>query len=110
MFQNTRGKQAKIGSYEDEFLERMVGVRIAKPNLLDPGVNVAEVYSLRRSIQRGSATRARNQGVPEAVIKMNNRWRKVESARGRRPGMSMMVHYTERRLSIRLLWRYTRML
>jgi hypothetical protein len=110
MFQNARGKQAKIGHYEDEFLERLVGVRIARPSLFDPGVNVTEVYSLRRSLRRGSTTRARNQGVPEALIEMNNRWRKVESARGRRPGMSMMAHYTEIRLSIPLLWRYTRML
>ncbi len=110
MFQNARGKQAKIGNYEDEFLDRMVGARIARPSLFDPGVNVTEVYSLRRSLRRGSTTRARNQGVPEALIEMNNRWRKVESARGRRPGMSMMAHYREIRLSIPLLWRYTRML
>jgi hypothetical protein len=30
-------KAAKIGSYEDKFLEWTVGVRIVKPSLSDPG-------------------------------------------------------------------------
>jgi hypothetical protein len=74
----------------------MVGNRIAQPSLFDPGGNMTEVYSLRRSLRHGSTTWAGNQGVPEGLIEMNNRWRKVElGRRGRRPGMLMMAYYME---------------
>jgi hypothetical protein len=106
VFQTSRGKQAKIGAYDDEFLDRLVGVRGRRARLFDPGVNVMEVYSLHRSLRRGSTTRATNRGVPKEIIEMNNRWRKLEAARGRRQGMSMMSHYTEIRLAIPTLWRY----
>jgi hypothetical protein len=107
LFQNSRGKQAKIGSYEDEFLDRIVSVRTRRSNLFEPGVDVMEVYSLRRSLRRGSTSEAVNKQVPQFIINMNNRWRQFEAARGRRPGMSMMAHYTEVRLSIPTLWRYS---
>jgi hypothetical protein len=107
VFQNARGKQAKIGSYEDEFLDRIVSVRARKSLLFDPGVNVVEVYSLRRSLRRGSTSEAINKQVPQFIINLNNRWRQFEAAKGRRPGMSMMAHYTEIRLSIPTLWRYS---
>jgi hypothetical protein len=110
VFQSSKGRQAKVGDYDDEFLERLVQVRARKSKLFDPGVNVVEVYSLRRSLRRGSTTRATNAGVPKETIEMNNRWRKLEAARGRRQGMSMMSHYTEIRLAIPTLWRYSRML
>jgi hypothetical protein len=110
VFQTSRGKQAKIGAYDDEFLDRLVGVRGRRARLFDPSVNVMEVYSLRISLRRGSTTRATNRGAPKEIIEMNNRWRKLEAARGRRQGMSMMSHYTEIRLAIPTLWRYSRML
>jgi hypothetical protein len=106
----SRGRQAKVGDYDDEFLDRLVRVRARKAKLFDPGVNVVEVYSLRRSLRHGSTTRATNAGVSKEIIEMNNRWRKLEAARGRRQGMSMMSHYTEIRLAIPTLWRYSRML
>ena len=110
VFQSSKGRQAKVGDYDDEFLERLVQVRARKSKLFDPGVNVVEVYSLRRLLRRGSTTQATNAGVPKETIEMNNRWRKLEAARGRRQGMSMMLHYTEIRLAIPTLWRYSRML
>ena len=110
VFKTTRGNQAKIGNYEDEFLDRLTQTRVARPSLFAPDVNVTEVYSLRRSLRRGSTSEAANRGVPKDIIEMNNRWRKFEAARGRRPGMSMMAHYTEIRLAIPTLWRYSRAL
>jgi hypothetical protein len=69
-----------------------------------------EVYSLRRSLRRGSTTCATYAGATKEIIEMNNQWRKLEQARGRRQGMSMMSHYTKIRLAIPTLWRYSRML
>jgi hypothetical protein len=41
-----------------------------------------------------------NRGVPKDLIEMNKRWRKFENSKGRRPGMSMITHYTEIKLMI----------
>ena len=60
--------------------------------MLEPGVDVMEVYRLRRSLRRGSTSEAVNKQMPQFIINMNNRWRQFEAARGRRPGMSMMAH------------------
>jgi hypothetical protein len=54
--------------------------------------------------------RATKAGVPKEIIEMNNRWRNLEAARGRRQGMLTMLHYTEIRLAIPTFWRYSRML
>jgi hypothetical protein len=100
VFQTSRGKQAKIGVYDAEYLDRLVGVSGRRARLFDPRINVMEVYSLGRSLERGSTTRASNGGIPKEIIKMNNRWRKLEAAHGKRQGMSMMLHYTKIRLAI----------
>jgi hypothetical protein len=110
IFQTKKGKQAKIGDYEEEFLDRLVQARISRPNLFAPDLNVVEVYSLRRSLRRGSTSAATNKRVPKEVIELNNRWRKFEAARGRRPGMSMVAHYTEISLAIPTLWMYSKAL
>jgi hypothetical protein len=67
--------------------------------------DVVQVYSLRRSLQRGSTSEAINKKVPQLIIKLNNRWRQLEVAKGRRPRMLIMAHYREIRLSIPMLWR-----
>ncbi len=72
VFQNARGKQAKIGSYKDEFLDRIVSLCARKGLLFDPGVNMVEVYSLRRSLRRGSMSEAINKQVPQFIINLNN--------------------------------------
>jgi hypothetical protein len=109
LFVDTKGNQAKIGIHDDEFTERLTRIKMLKPHLFEPGLNIVEAYSLRRSLRRGSTSEATNRGVPRELIEMNNRWRKFENAKGRRPGMSMMAHYTEIRLMIASLWKYSRL-
>ena len=82
-------------------------VREEKWFLFEPGVNIGEEYGLRRSLRRGSNTEARNLKVRQPVIDMNNRWRKWESSKGRRPAMEMSAHYTEIRMSLPILWEYS---
>jgi hypothetical protein len=40
---------------------------------------------------------------------MNSGWRKFENSKGRRPGLSMIAHYTEMKLMIASLWKYSRL-
>jgi hypothetical protein len=108
MFGDKNGKQRKIGYYDDEFHERLVRVRMSNPSFFEPGISIPECYSLRRSLRRGSNTAAVNSGVPQPVIELNNRWRKFEKSKGMRPGMSMFSHYTDIKLAMPTLWRYSR--
>jgi hypothetical protein len=57
----SRGKQSKIGIYNGAFLDRLVGVRGQRTKLIDPGINVMEVCSLRRSLCRGSTQKGYQQ-------------------------------------------------
>jgi hypothetical protein len=66
------------------------------------------VYSIRRSLQRGSTTQARNVKVPRDVINLNNRWR-VEDAsafRSAAPG-EMMENYTDVLAAVETLLQYS---
>jgi hypothetical protein len=95
VFPNSRGKQAKIGSYKDQFLDQIASLCARKGILFAPGVNVVKVYSLKRLLsRRGSMSKAVNkQEVPQSIINQNNRQRHFEAAKERRPLRSIMVHY-----------------
>ena len=74
---------------------------------IDPGVDVRSEYGIYRSLRRGSTTHAVNVGVKEPDIERNNRWRKVEAAGTKNPGLSMMDHYTEIKQALTTLLRYS---
>lgn len=108
IFVNSKSAQAKIGQFNDVFTERLTRVKILKPFMFEPGVSIVDSYSLRRSLRRGSTSEATNAGIPREIIEMNNRWRKFERAKGRMPSMSMAAHYTEIRLMIPTMVKYSR--
>lgn len=107
IFRDRSGVQAKIGSYNDQFFSRLARIRLGSPHLFEPQIDIGEAYGLRRSLRRGSTTEARNRGVPAPIVDMNNRWRKVERARGRRPNLDMQSHYTEIKMALPQLWKYS---
>ena len=58
------------------------------------GLLVEESFGIDRSFRRGATTRQVDQGIDKPSIDLYNRWRNVESRRGRAPtGFSMMEHY-----------------
>jgi hypothetical protein len=66
------------------------------------------MYSLRRSLRRGSTAQARNVGVPKDIILLNNRWRSSEKARNKQamPG-EMIEYYTDVVVAIEALLKYS---
>ena len=107
VFQGRSGRQRKIGSFDPEFHDRLNRVRDANPHLFEPNQNIADTFSLKRSLRRGSTTEVRNMKVRNEVVELNNRWRKFEMARGRMPSLGMAAHYTEIRQSLPMLWEYS---
>jgi len=58
------------------------------------GLLVEESFGIDRTFRRGATTRQVDQGIDKPSIDLYNRWRNVESRRGRAPtGFSMMEHY-----------------
>jgi hypothetical protein len=69
LFETARGKQPKVVNHDDHIFDRLVGVQArTRENLFDTEVIVMELYSIRRSLRRGSTTRATNGGVPKEII------------------------------------------
>ena len=73
-------------------------------------VDTYEEFSINRSFRRGSSTHAQNQNILEHIINVQNRWRKVEAAKGRRPKFGMIENYSDIEHLIPTAIRYSEML
>jgi hypothetical protein len=94
VFRTWEGKRARQGQFELSILNRLVRLETEKPSLFpDKTVNVMSDYSTRRSFRRGATTRAEILGLPGTVTDLNNRWRSVENAKGKKVNHSSMRGY-----------------
>jgi hypothetical protein len=107
VFRNKQGKRAKASQYEYDILSRLVQVQRERPDLIPETVNVFEELGLGRTFRRSSNTQARENGVKEDEINLNNNWSLVEHAKGWRPVKRMQEHYTDVRLLLKKLLRYS---
>jgi hypothetical protein len=110
VFTKGQARQARIANFEEEFVNRLEGLRVTMPGLFGPGIDIVAAYSLFRSLRRGSNTEAIRNKVETTIIDLNNRWRKFERARGRMPSLSMQQHYTQMQGILAALWEYSRSL
>lgn len=92
VFTKGRERQAKIADFEDKFMNWLEGLHTIWPGLFEPGTDIAEAYSLFRSLRRGSNTEAICNRLDSIIIDMNNRWLKFERARGWMPSLSQGIH------------------
>jgi hypothetical protein len=93
--------------YEMDILDRLHLIQQHSPNLIPVDVQVYEEYGLSRSFRRGSTSEARSRNVSEADVNLANHWRTFEQANGRYPRLSMQDHYSDIRLLIPALLRYS---
>ncbi|KAL7559003.1 hypothetical protein ACA910_010881 [Epithemia clementina (nom. ined.)] len=78
------------------------------PALIPEQVDVINKYSVRRLLQRGSTSQARNKNVPKEVIELNNRWRTEESAGNQAArGSGMLEVYTDVMADLETLLQYS---
>jgi hypothetical protein len=64
-------------------------------NIIPADIDVEKKFSTYRSFRRGATTRAKEQGVSEATIITNNRWRAVQGKQGGLPNLPMSQLYVE---------------
>lgn len=95
--------------YEMAILDRLQQVQ-NQGDVIPSGVSVYEEYGISRSFRRGATTEARNRGVSEKDVDLMNRWRNVESAKGRKPRLSMQDHYSDIRMLVPALIRFSQAL
>ena len=70
-------------------------VQANRPGILPVDIDVDKKFNTYRSFRRGATTRAKEQGVSEATIVMNNRWRAVQGKQGSLPNLPMTQLYVE---------------
>jgi hypothetical protein len=109
-FSHSQGSILDDRWLELEILDRIARVQQRRPDVVKPDVQVHEEHGISRSFRRGATTEARNVRVDEEDIKLMNRWRNFEEAKGRRPRMQMQDHYSDISQSIPSLLRFSKAL
>jgi hypothetical protein len=112
-FVDNEGNKMKFSDMNEIVLDQLEVVKdedIEKKLLGLEAFDIREDFSINRSFRRGSETHALNQKVPEVVINAQNRWKKIEAAKGRRAQFSMIENYSDILLLIPTMVRYSEML
>jgi hypothetical protein len=94
-FCNPAGEVASSLAFDVGFVERLLIVQAARPDVIPADVDISEQFGVSQSFRRGSTSVARTRGVDDKQVELINRWRKVEAARGRRPTLPMREHYSD---------------
>ena len=108
MFRNKLGARAKVKEFEGPIFDGLYRIQRERPDLIDPLVDVGGEYGMSRSHRRGSDSRAMAERIPEDAINLNNRWRKFEKAKGKRPTLKMTEHYADIQLLLPMFLVYSR--
>jgi hypothetical protein len=94
VFRNGSGMRARQSQFGYSIFSRLVRVSEERPSIFaDKHVDIMTDYSTRRSFRRGATSRAEILGLSETITNLNNRWRSVEKAKGRRLNHSSMRSY-----------------
>ncbi len=94
-------------TYDMVFVERLMVVQGAHPDLIPADVEISERFGLSRSFRRGSTSVSRTQDVDDKQVELINRWRKVVSARGKKPSLPMKEHYSDIAIMIPEMVKYS---
>lgn len=89
------GEIARSFEYEAGFIDRLLELQARDPIVITPDVDITEQFGVGRSFRRGATSVARARGIDDKYVKLINRWRTVENARGRKPLLPMHEHYLD---------------
>lgn len=102
-----RVKRSAMGDVDVLFHGVLLKVQERWPRVLPSHVRIQDDTSVRRSLRRGSTTKASNRGIPREVVEANQRWGKHQRSRGVLPSMGMMERYTDARANVDYLIQYS---
>eukprot|EP00957_Ditylum_brightwellii_P071444 5431047-Ditylum_brightwellii.AAC.1 len=92
------GKSISSPLVEEEFHSQLTCVQSSHPHLIDPSVEVGEVFGISRFLRRESLTQATDEGVDKESQDIQNYWKTIESHQGSCARSRMRENYLEVRL------------
>ena len=99
LFTDAQGrKESPSYTYESYLFSLLREIQDKRRELIPAIIDVEDAYGISRSGRRGGTTGAQNAPNSECSkedIERNNRWRKLDTAGTRQPGMSMIQLYTD---------------
>jgi hypothetical protein len=106
-FCDDAGEIAGAYAYESALVARLVAIQERSPKIIGPEVDLPEEFGVSRSFRRGSTSTARVRGIDDRQVELINRWRKFEQARGRRPVLPMKELYSDIKILIPEMLKYS---
>ena len=106
-FGNADGSVAMMSAYDDVLHQFLKEIKAEKNDLILDTDDVVKNYRFFRSMRKSAEDRARAAGLDSDMQNTMNRWKKIESARGRRPRFNMIDHYSTARSLMPVTWRYS---
>jgi hypothetical protein len=100
-----RGKIVDLDPMFHDYLRR---VQVNWRDVMPAGEDPCKLSSIYRSLRRSSVARAWNVKIPQAIIKSNARWKKVERGRGKQLAVGMIEHYSNVVAMVETLLQYLR--
>jgi hypothetical protein len=95
MFARRDGSREKSSYFEMDIADCLIWVQNHYPGVIQREVDIYSHFGVSRSFRRGATTQALIAGLTEATIDANNRWRKVERAKGKMQSQSIRYRYVE---------------
>ena len=108
-FTKADGSRATFTYFDPMFKKFVEEVKEFHPDVI---LEVAEVdnFSLWRSPRRGAITTATEEKVDVPAMELMGRWRKTERAKGTEVGLTMRQVYTDVRLTVKAMLRFSKAL
>ncbi|KAL7565763.1 hypothetical protein ACA910_010202 [Epithemia clementina (nom. ined.)] len=104
----TDQKPASIKQMDMILHKYLLALQAIHPDVIPELLDVANKFSVRRSLRRGSTLQAWNAKVPKEVITLNNRWQSEEMAGNRFAGRSEMLKlYTDALAALETILQYS---
>ena len=101
-------KRATTADLNPKLIDLLERVRKRWSNVFGQEVNIRKEFSIGRSLRRGVTAEAQNVGIPKEEIEANNRWRKHARFKGLTPGMTTMERYSDAKVSVPTLVRFSK--
>jgi hypothetical protein len=110
VFRNAAGMRARQTQFGFSIWNRLTQASVENSDIFpEKRVEIVVDYSTRRSFCRGATSRAEILGLSETITNLNNRWRSVEKAKGKRmTHSSMRSYYSGIRLMLVSLLKFSR--
>ena len=100
LFRTATGDRARTNTFEETIVDKLLVIQQRAPHLIPDLVGLTDDFGMSRSFRRGSTTHAKNLGVTDAVIDLNNRWRSFDCSKGSMPALRMSEYYNDIKLSL----------